>query len=78
MHHIYDCFWYSPENSKKLTRKPHFVVGIQKFLDHAVFCRMGYTPIFGQMKRLIDLHNPGMLHWYSIYGCQVIYFQSCS
>ena len=72
LHHIYYGFWYSAENSKKLAQKPHFVVGFQKFLDHAVFRRMGDAPILGQIKGLMEINNPGKFHRYSISGCQVI------
>ena len=75
MHHIYYDFPYSHENSKKLTQKSYFVVGFQKFLDHALFRPMGDAPIFGQMKGLMEIHNPGKFHWYSVCSCQVIYFQ---
>ena len=74
LHHMYYGFWDSAENSKKLAQKPHFVVGFQKFLDHALFLRMGEAPIFGQMKGLMEIHNSGKFHQYSICGCQVIYF----
>ena len=76
LHQIYYGFWYSTENSKKLTQKPHFVVGIQNFFDHAFFCPMDDAPIFGLMKGLMEIHNPGKFHRYSICGCQVMYFQS--
>ena len=78
MHHIYYGFLNSHENFKKLTQKHHFVIGFQKFLDHAIFRPMGDVPIFGQMELLMEIHNPGKFHWYSICGCQVIYFQSFS
>ena len=78
LHHIYYDFWDSAENLKKLPQKPHFVVGFQRFLDHALFRRVGDAPIFGQMKGLMEIHNSGKFHWYSICGCQVIYFQSLS
>ena len=78
LHHIYYDFWDSAENLKKLPQKPHFVVGFQRFLNHALFRRVGDAPIFGQMKGLMEIHNPGKFHWYSICGCQVIYFQSLS
>ena len=78
MHHIDYGFWYSPENSKKLTQKPHFVAGFQTFLDHVLFRRLGDAPIFAQMKVLMEIHNPVKFHWYNICGCQVIYFQSFS
>ena len=72
LHNIYYVFWNSAENSKKLAQKPHFVVGIQKFLDPALFFPMGDAPILSQMKGLMEIHNPGKLHWYSICGCPVI------
>ena len=75
LHHIYYGFWYSAENFKKLTQKPHFVVGIENFLDPTLFCPLGDIPIFGQMKGLLEIHNRGKFHWYSICGCQVIYLQ---
>ena len=50
MHHIYYGFWHSPENSKKLTQKPHFVVGFQKFLDHTL-SPYGWRPNFGANER---------------------------
>ena len=52
------------------------MVGVEKFLDHALFCHMSDTPIFGQMEDLMEIHHPGKFHWYNICGCQVIYFQS--
>ena len=73
---IYYGVWYSAGNSKKLTQKPHFVVGIQNFLDHALFCPMGDAPIFGQMKIFMQINNPGKFHRYVICGCQIKYFQS--
>ena len=61
-HHMYHGLWYSAENSKKLIQKPHFVVGIQKFLDHTFFGCMGDAPVFGQMKGLMKIHNLGKFH----------------
>ena len=77
-HYICHGFWYSAENSKKLIQKPHFVVGIQKFQGHTFFVRVGDAPIFGQMKGLMEIHDLGKFHGYSICGCQVIYFQRLS
>ena len=37
---------------------------------------MGNAPIFSQMKGIMELHNSGKFHRYSICGCQVIYFLS--
>ena len=54
------------------------MVGIQKFLDHTLFCAMDDVRIFGQMKGLMEIHNPGKFHQYCICGCQVKYFQSLS
>ena len=78
LHRIYYDFWYNAENSKKLTQKTYFVVGIQKFLDHTLFCAMDDVRIFGQMKGLMEIHNPGKFHQYCICGWQVKYFQSLS
>ena len=68
-HDIHYSFWDSPENSKKLTEKAHFVVGFEMFFDHDLFRFMGNAPIFGQMKALMEVHNHGKFHRYSIYGC---------
>ena len=76
VHHIYYGFSYSAENSKELAQKPHFVVGIRTFLDHALFFRMGDAPLFWQMKGLMDIHNPSNFHGYSTCGYQVVYLQS--
>ena len=54
------------------------MIGFQKFLDHAFFRLMSDTSIFGKMKGLMEIHNPGKVHGYSICGCQVIHFQSFS
>ena len=49
---------YSPKNSKIFSQKAHFVVGFQKFLDHALLHPKGGAPIFGQMKGLMEIYNP--------------------
>ena len=36
---------------------------------------MSYTPIFFQIKHLMEVHNCGNFHYCSICGCQVINFQ---
>ena len=48
------------------------MVGIQKFLDLALFCPMGDTLIFGQMKGIMEIHNLFNFHRYSICGCHVV------
>ena len=39
---------------------------------------MSNTPILGQMKGLMEIHNAVKFHQYSICGCQVMYFQKFS
>ena len=58
--------------------KTSFVVGFKKYLDHVLFWPMGNAPIFDQMKGLMEIHNPGKFHRYSICGFKVIYLQSFS
>ena len=49
-----------------------------RFSDYAFLRLMSYTLIFWQMKGLITIHNRGKFYEYSIFGCQVINFQSFS
>ena len=39
---------------------------------------MSYVPIFGKIKSLIEIHNLGKFHQYSICGYEVMCFQRSS
>ena len=52
-HHIYYGFWYSSENSKKLSQKTDFLALFQRFFVYALLRPLSYAPIFFQMKCLI-------------------------
>ena len=45
------------------------------FFDCAHLPPMGEAPILCQMKGLMEIHNPGKFHDYSIFGCQVMNLQ---
>ena len=51
--HISYVFWYSLENSKKLSQKTDFLAFFQRFFDYALLRNMSYVQIFCQMK----IHN---------------------
>ena len=47
---------------KNSPKKLIFVVGFQNFFDHALLCPKGHIPVFGQMKGLMEIHNPDKFH----------------
>ena len=53
---------YFPKNSKKFSHKTHFVVGFQKFFDHALLRTKDDAPIFSQIKGIMDIDNLGKFH----------------
>ena len=59
----------------KLGKKTGFVGHFLRFFVHALLRPLSYAQIFCQMKRLIEIHNRGKFHHYTISGCQVIDFQ---
>ena len=49
-HHIYYGFWYSSENSKKLSQKTDFLALFQRFLIYALLHPKSYAPVFSKWK----------------------------
>ena len=68
---ICDSFCSIVKKLSKLGETTHFVACFQRFFDHALLHPLSDTPIFEQVKDLIEIHNPGKFHQYSICGCQV-------
>ena len=63
------------KNGLKLGTETDFVCHFQRFFVYALLRPVSYTQIFRQKKGLIEIHNPGKFHHYTISGCQVIDFQ---
>ena len=59
-------------------KKIDFLAIFKRFSGYGFLRPMSYARILGQMKGLMEIHNPGKFHQYSICGCQVMYFQRFS
>ena len=73
--HAFNCTfkkWW--KFSKKTIFGDHF----QRFFVYTLLRPMSYTQIFSQIIGLIEIHNRGKFHQYSICSCEVIYFQRFS
>ena len=62
------------KKGSKLSKKTGFVGHFLRFFVYALLRLLCYAPIFSQMKGVIEIHNPGKFHHYTISGCQVIDF----
>ena len=78
MHQTCDGFYFILKKHLKLSQKNNFLGHFERFLFYALLGRTSYTPIFGQIKHLIEVHNCGKFHYCSTCGCQVINFQMFS
>ena len=63
------------KKGSKLGKKTGFVGHFLRFFVYALLRPLCYAPIFYQMKGVIEIHNPGKFHHYTICGCQVTDFQ---
>ena len=70
-------FHFILKNHLKLSKKIDFLAHFERFLVYTFLHPMSYTPIFCQIKRLMEIHNRGKFHWCNICGCWVINFQKC-
>ena len=75
MGEICDGLHWILKKVSKLGQKTDFVGYFQSFLVYALLRLVSYAQIFCQMKGLIEIHNPGKFHLYTISLCQVIDFQ---
>ena len=73
LHHIYYGFQNTIENSKKISPKTAFLGVFRRFLSYIMPRPKDDPKIFSQMKIVMEIHNPGKFHLYTICGSQVIY-----
>ena len=78
MHQAYDSFCFILKKHLNLSQKIDFLAHFERFLVYAFLRPASYTPIFCQIKCLLEVHNCGKFHLCSICGCQVINFQMFS
>ena len=78
MHQAYGSFYFILKKHLKLSKKNNFLAYFERFLVYAFLCPVSCTPIFCQIKCLMEVHNYGKFHQCSICGCQVINFQMFS
>ena len=62
-------------NGGNSVKKPVFKHIFRGFSVSTLLRPMSYAPIFGQIKVLIEIHNPGKFHHYTISGSPVRDFQ---
>ena len=75
MHHIYYGFLQNVKNPKKFSQKTEFQAHFWKFFDSTLLRPFSCTPIFLEMKGLMEMYNRDKFHLYSISGCQVVKLQ---
>ena len=78
MHQVYGGFYFILKKHLKLSQKNNFLAHFERFLVYAFLRPVRYTPVFCQIKCLMEVHNFGKFHKCSICGCQVINFQMFS
>ena len=66
------------KNTWNWAKKNNFLAYFERFVVYAFLRPVSYTPIFCQIKCLMEVHNCGKFHYGSICGCQVINFQMFS
>ena len=76
VYHIYiTLFIVLFRNGVNSAPKLRFLSYFQRFLVCTLLRPVSYAQIFCQMKGLIEIHNRGKFHHFTISGCQVIDFQ---
>ena len=68
-------FVFNFKERLKIEQENWFCRTFFKVFVYALLRLLCYAPIFSQMKGVIEIHNPGKFHHYTISGCQVIDFQ---
>ena len=62
IHQAFDGFHFILKKHLKLSKKIDFLAHFERFLVYAFLRPMSYTPIFCQIKRLMEVHNCGKFH----------------
>ena len=62
MHQAYGGFYFILEKHLKLSQKTDFLAHFERFLVYAFLRPVRYTPIFCQIKCLMEVHNCGKFH----------------
>ena len=62
MHQAYGGFYFILKKHLKLSQKTHFLAHFERFLVYTFLRHVSYTPIFSQIKFLMEVHNCGKFH----------------
>ena len=78
IHEVCDGFHFIFKKTPEIKPKNNFLAHFWRFLVYIFLRPVSYTPIFCQIKRLMEVHNCSKFHQCSICGCQVINFETFS